>query len=232
MAKILRINLTESKANIEELPREYKGLGGRALTSKIISEEVPPLADPLGVGNKLVFSPGILAGTTAPNSGRLSVGGKSPLTNTIKEANSGGAAAQKLARLGFQAVMVEGCAKELTSLKIDNHGVDFIPANHYKNLGNYGVVEKLKRDFGNHIAVISIGPAGEWRLKTATVAVTTPDFHIRMAARGGLGAVMGSKNLKAVIIDDAGSDEVEVKDKAKFREATTDFSTTLWPHPL
>ena len=63
------------------------------------------------------------------------------MINTVKEANSGGAAAQKLAKLGFQSVVVEGCAKELTSLKIDNHGVNFIPADHYKNLGNYEVME-------------------------------------------------------------------------------------------
>lgn len=232
MAKILRVNMSKLKANLEDLPKEYQGLGGRALTSAIICKEVPPLADPLGTENKLIFSAGILAGTSVPNSGRLSVGGKSPLTNTIKEANSGGAAAQKLAKLGFQAVVIEGSAKELTSLKIDKNGVTFIPADTYKNLGNYEVIERLKREFGNHIAVISIGPAGEWKLKAASVAVTTPDFHIRMAARGGLGAVMGSKNLKTVIIDDTNNDKVEVKDKAKFREASTALSKGILSHPL
>jgi aldehyde:ferredoxin oxidoreductase len=232
MSKILRVNLSESKANIEELPKSYQGLGGRALTSGIISKEVPPLADPLGAENKLIFSTGILAGTTVPNSGRLSVGAKSPLTNTVKEANSGGAAAQKLAKLGIQAVIVEGRAKELTSLKIDKNGVTFIPAASYKELGNYGVIERLKREFGNNIAIISIGPAGEWKLKTGSLAVTTPDFHIRVAARGGLGAVMGSKNLKAVVIDDASSDKVEIKDKVKFREASTALSKGILSHPL
>ena len=126
MAKILRVNLSDLKTNIEDLPKAYEGLGGRALTSAIVSQEVPPLADPLGPENKLIFSAGILAGTSAPNNGRLSVGGKSPLTHTIKEANSGGAVAQKLVRLGFQAVVIEGVAKELTSLKIDQEGVRFI----------------------------------------------------------------------------------------------------------
>jgi len=89
MGKIMRVSMSELKVNIEETPTEYQGLGGRGLTSQIISREVNPMADPLGIENKLIFSAGILAGTTVPNSGRLSVGAKSPLTNTIKEANSG-----------------------------------------------------------------------------------------------------------------------------------------------
>jgi aldehyde:ferredoxin oxidoreductase len=232
MAKILRINLSDLRTNIEDLPKGYEGLGGRALTSALVSKEVPPLADPLGPENKLIFSAGVLAGTTAPNNGRLSVGAKSPLTNTIKEANSGGAVAQRLVRLGIQAVVIEGSAKELTSLRIDKEGVAFVPAASYRNLGNYQAIERTRKEFGNNIGVISIGPAGEWKLKAASVAVTTPDFHIRVAARGGLGAVMGSKNLKAVIIDDAYSDKVEIKDKARFREASTALSKGILSHPL
>ncbi len=232
MARILRVNLSELKAKIEEMPKEYWGLGGRSLSSHIISKEVPALADPLGTENKLIFSPGILAGTPVPNSGRLSVGAKSPLTNTIKEANSGGAAAQKLAKLGLQAVVVEGRAKELTSLKIDKSGATFISATLHKDLGNYELIERLRKEFGDKIAIISIGPGGELKLKAASVVVTAPDFHIRVAARGGLGAVMGSKNLKAVIIDDTNSDKVEIRDRVKFREASTALSKGILSHPL
>lgn len=232
MGKIMRVNLSDLKVTVEEVPKEYQGLGGRGLTSHIIGREVSPLADPLGTENKLIFSAGILAGTTVPSSGRLSVGAKSPLTNTIKEANAGGAAAQKLAKLGLQAVVIGGRAKELTSLKIDKNGATFIPASSAIGVGNYELIERMRKDHGNNISVISIGSAGELKLKAASVVVTTPDFHIRVAARGGLGAVMGSKNLKAVIIDDAGSDKVEVKDKAKFREATTALSKALLSHPI
>jgi len=232
MAKILRVNLSDLKTNIEDLPKGYEGLGGRALTSAIVSKEVPPLADPLGPENKLIFSAGILAGTSAPNNGRLSVGGKSPLTHTIKEANSGGSVAQKLVRLGFQAVVIEGVAKELTILKISQEGVSYVPAASSRSLGNYEAIERIRKEFGNNVGVISIGPAGESKLKAAAVAVTTPDFHIRVAARGGLGAVMGSKNLKAVVIDDTHSDKVEIKDKAKFREASTALSKGILSHPL
>ena len=232
MPKILRVNLSDLKTKIEDLPKGYDGLGGRALTSAIVSKEVSPRTDPLGPENKLIFSAGILAGTTAPNNSRLSVGAKSPLTHTIKEANSGGAVAQKLVRLGLQAVVIEGTAKDLTSLKIDKDGVRLVPATSYRNLGNYQAIEKVRKEFGDNIGVISIGPAGEWKLKAAAVAVTTPDFHIRVAARGGLGAVMGSKNLKAVMIDDARSDQVEIKDKARFREASTALSKGILSHPL
>jgi aldehyde:ferredoxin oxidoreductase len=232
MGKIMRVNLSELKAKVEEMPKEYQGLGGRGLSSNIIGREVPPKADPLGPENKLIFSAGILAGTAVPNTGRLSVGAKSPLTNGIKEANAGGSAAQKIARLGFQAVVVEGRAKELTLLKIDKSGATFTPASSLKGVGNYELIERMKKEHGNKVSIISIGPAGEMKLKAASVMVTTPDFHIRVAARGGLGAVMGSKNLKAVVVDDTGCNPVEAKDKAKFREAMAALSKAILADPL
>lgn len=232
MAKIMRVNLSESKVRVEDVPKEFQGLGGRGLSSHIIEREVPPKADPLGPENRLIFSAGILAGTPIPNTGRLSVGAKSPLTNGIKEANAGGSAAQKIARLGFQAVVIEGCAKELTLLKVDKKGATLIPASSLKGVGNYDLIERMRKEHGNKISIISIGPAGERRLRAASVMVTTPDFHIRVAARGGLGAVMGSKNLKAVVIDDSGSSPVEAKDKARFREAMAALSKAILADPL
>jgi aldehyde:ferredoxin oxidoreductase len=180
MRKIMRVNLSELKANVEDIPKEYHELGGRGLTSHIISREVPPTTDPLGPKNKLIFSPGILAGTSVPSSGRLSVGAKSPLTNGIKEANFGGAVAQKLAKLGLRAVVIEGCAKELTSMKIDKDGVAFHSASTLKGAGNYELIENVKREYGQNISTISIGQAGEMKLKAASVIMTTPDFHIRV----------------------------------------------------
>jgi aldehyde:ferredoxin oxidoreductase len=232
MKKMMRVNLSELKCTMEDMPSEYQGLGGRGLSSHIIGAEVPPKADPLGPKNKLIFSTGILAGSAIPNTGRLSVGAKSPLTNGIKEANAGGSAAQKIARLGFQALVIEGCAKELTSLKIDKNGATFVPAPSLKGLGNYELIERMKKDHGDKISIISIGPAGEMKLKAASVMVTTPDFHIRVASRGGLGGVMGSKNLKAVMIDDTGCSPVEAKDKAKFREAMAVLSKAILADPL
>lgn len=217
---------------LEEIASPYVNLGGRGLVSQIVNQEVPPKVDPLGRENKLIFAPGILAGTSVPNTGRLSVGAKSPLTHTIKEANSGGAAAQKLARLGIRAVVVEGSARELTALKIDSKGVTFLPAPHLKGLGNYRLIDELKGEFGDSSAIISIGSAGEMKLRASSVAVTAPDFHIRMASRGGLGAVMGSKNLKAVIIDDREGSDVVIKDTAKLKESAAAFSKGISSHPM
>jgi aldehyde:ferredoxin oxidoreductase len=232
MRKILRIDLTHNQYRYEDIPPLYANLGGRGLTSKIVSEEVPGKADPLGKENKLVFAAGILAGTAAPNNSRLSVGAKSPLTNGIKEANSGGAAGQKLARLGIQGVVVEGAAKGLFLVKVDKDGVTFIPADNFKGMGNYDLIASLKTKYGEGAAFVTMGPAGEKLFKAASVAVTSPDFKIRMAARGGLGAVMGSKNLKALIIDDTGAAGVEVADATKLKEAAADLSKGILSHPL
>ncbi len=126
MAKILRVRLDTETYDIVPTPDKYRNLGGRGLTSRIISQEVPPECDPLGEQNKLVFAPGVLAGSIVPNSGRISVGAKSPLTGGIKESNAGGTAAQMLARLGLQAIVLEGCAKQWTVMKVDKKGLTFL----------------------------------------------------------------------------------------------------------
>jgi aldehyde:ferredoxin oxidoreductase len=155
MKRILRANMTSLSTSVEDISSAYRGLGGRGLTSKIVAAEVPPACDPLGPENKLVFSPGIMAGTAVPNSGRLSVGAKSPLTNGIKEANSGGAAAQKLARLGIAALVIEGKAEEHMLLRVDKDGIEFVQASGYAGLGNYALAERMKNECGDRVSVIS-----------------------------------------------------------------------------
>ena len=204
MAKILRINLSSLTATTEEVPEALRKFGGRGLTASILDREVPPTCDPLGVENKLIWAPGLMGGTIAPCSGRLSVGAKSPMTKGVKEANVGGAMSQRLARLGFKAVIFEGKAKEATTVKIDKAGVSFAPAASLAGLGCYAIIEKLKSENGDKVCIACIGPAGDMKLTAASIMFTTPDFHIRVAARGGLGAVMGSKNLKSVVVDDTG----------------------------
>ena len=108
MDTVYRVDMTNLTVRSEEIGEPYAGSGGRALTSTIVAMEVPPLCHPLSASNKLVFAPGLLSGTSAPCSGRLSVGAKSPLTGGIKESNAGGTAAQLLGRLGIAAVVVEG----------------------------------------------------------------------------------------------------------------------------
>jgi aldehyde:ferredoxin oxidoreductase len=224
MARILRISLSALTSKTEEVPESFRKFGGRGLTACILDREVSPTCDPLGSENKLVFAPGIMGGTTAPCSGRLSVGAKSPMTKGIKESNSGGAMAQKLARLGFKAVIFEGQAKEPTIVKIDKTGVSFTSAASLAGLGCYAIVDKLKNEYGDKVCIGCVGPAGDMKLLASAIAFTTPDFHIRVAARGGLGAVMGSKNLKSVVVDDTGSNLVEVKDLKKLKECVADMT--------
>ncbi|HOV90060.1 MAG TPA: aldehyde ferredoxin oxidoreductase C-terminal domain-containing protein [Syntrophorhabdaceae bacterium] len=232
MKKILRINLNTKTFNYEAITSPYSNLGGRGLTSNIICNEVPPKADPLGKENKLVIAPGILAGTIAPNNGRISIGAKSPLTGTIKETNAGGTVAQKLARLGIAAIVLEGISENLILVKIDRYDVRFIEADNLKGIGNYELIDRLKGGYGDNIGIVSIGPAGEMKLKAANISVTTPDFKIRAAARGGLGAVMGSKNLKALVIDDTEASGVEVSNPELLKDAVSGLTKGILSHPL
>jgi aldehyde:ferredoxin oxidoreductase len=230
--QILRINLTDRTSSVEELPENYRLLGGRALTARFIADEVPPRCDALGSENKLVFAAGICAGTSVANSGRLSIGAKSPLTGTIKESNSGGSAAQKMARLGYRAVIMEGAASEFVTVEIDRSGVRFKPAAEVEGFGNYRLIDTYRADYGESICILSIGQAGEKALKASAISVTTPDFHIRVAARGGLGSVMGSKKLKALILNDQGCSPVAVADREALTAAAQAFSKGVLGHPL
>lgn len=230
--KIARIDLNSSSAQFETVEGRYLNLGGRGLTSNLIADEAPPQCDPLGPENKLVIAAGILAGTSVPNSGRLSVGAKSPLTHTIKEANAGGTVARKMANLGIQALVFEGISKEPVSVVIDRKGVSIVPADDLKGSLISECIEKLRKNYGDDIGIVSIGPAGEKRMLASAVATTTPDFFPRIAARGGLGAVMGAKNLKAVVVDDHGCSPPEIKDKALLKSAVKAFSQGIMSHPL
>jgi aldehyde:ferredoxin oxidoreductase len=237
MDKILRIDMgAEGGPKVTETPvGEFAGLGGRALTSAIVSKEVPPLCHALGADNKLVIAPGLLSGTVAAMSGRISVGCKSPLTGGIKEANAGGQASQVLARLGYAAIVLEGKPKDDTLYKvlINSEGVKIIPDNSLKMLGNYAVVDKLKAEYGDKIACISIGPAGEMKMCAASIACTDMELRpTRHAGRGGVGAVMGAKGVKAIVLDDSGMKMRAPKDPEKFKDATKRWVDGLKKHPV
>ena len=237
MDKILRIDMgAEGGPKVNEAPvGEYAGQGGRGLTSAIISKEVNPECHPLGENNKLVIAPGLLSGTAASMSGRLSVGCKSPLTGGIKEANSGGQAAQVLARLGYAAIVLEGKPKDdnLYKIFINKDGVQINSGNSLKMLGNYDLIEKIKGEYGDKVACISIGPAGEMKMSAASIACTDMEVRpSRHAGRGGVGAVMGSKGVKVIILDDDGMKVRSPKDPEKFKEANKAFVEGLKKHPV
>ncbi len=237
MDKILRIDVGATggpQVKVTDMG-DYAGLGGRALTSTLVAKEVPPDCHPLGEDNKLVIAPGMLSGTRAAMSGRISVGCKSPLTGGIKEANSGGQGAQVLARLGYAAIVLEGApaSESLYKVFINKDGVKIAEDNSLCMLGNYDTVAKLTDEYGDKVACITIGQAGEMKLAAASIAFTDMETRpTRHAGRGGVGAVMGSKGIKAIILDDDGMGMREPKDPEKFKAANKAFVAGLNKHPV
>lgn len=235
MPKFLRIDMTNQQLKWEECPEKYLPLGGRALTSQFVLDEVPATCHPLGEFNKIVIAPGLLSGTNAPSSGRLSVGAKSPLTGGIKESNAGGICSQKIANLDIKAIVVEGLPKEkgFWMVKISPEGAEILPADDLAGKGTYEVTEILLERYGKKVGVITIGPAGEMLLAGAGVTNNDSDGNSsRYAGRGGLGAVMGSKGLKAIVVDAPKTFDVPVKDKERFSAAAKKFAKILMDHPV
>ncbi len=234
--KFLRVNMSDKTTRFEDVPQPYLGLGGRGLTSIMINAEVPPKCDPLGPENKLIFAPGLLSGTSLVNTSRLSVGAKSPLTGTIKESNAGGTMATSLGRLGITAIVIEGRASEgeWYLLWIDEKGqASLLPAQEYQGMRTYGLVEKLLKAYGDKTSVMCIGPAGEYRLTSASIQGSDIDGRpCRAAGRGGLGAVMGAKGLKAVLVDQRGNSPDALADPETFKEAAKVFAKAVKAHPF
>ncbi|WP_136514149.1 aldehyde ferredoxin oxidoreductase family protein [Geomonas edaphica] len=234
MDKIFRVNMTDLTTKIEEVPAAWAGLGGRSLTSTIVSAEVPPTCHALSAENKLVFAPGLLTGTPAANSGRLSAGAKSPLTGGIKESNAGGTAAQMLAKLGIKALIIEGAPKgdAWYNLAVGVNGVTISEEKELLGLGNFAVIDAVEARLGKKTGVLTIGPAGELKMTAANISVKDPDSKIRSHGRGGLGAVMGSKQIKFISIDGEGAPGVKIADPEKFKVAARTFSKAILEHPV
>jgi len=239
MRDILYVDMSTLSMERKPLPEKWSRYGGRALTDAIVYDMVPPMANALGAENVLVFSPGLFGGTTAPNGGRLSVGAKSPLTSGIKESNSGGQAAHALAKIGLSAVVVTGkpadpLARFMLTIEADG-STKLSRVDEWTGMGNYEVADAIKaiRPADDHFATITNGPAGEAGLKAAGIAVSDmKGLPNRFAGRGGLGAVMGSKGLKAIVVSDKGLKGVEHADKEAFNAAMKRFSTALTTHPV
>lgn len=226
--------MTNLSFKMEDVPERWNLLGGRSLTSTIVSEEVDPTCHPLGSKNKLVIAPGLLTGTKAANSGRLSVGAKSPLTGGIKESNSGGTAAQRLVKLGVKALIIEGIPSEdkWYTIHVHKDGVNIKEEKELLGKGNYEVIKTITSRYGENTGVITIGQAGENKMQMANISVKDPKGHIRSAGRGGLGAVMGSKHIKFISLDDNDGAGIVIKDKEKFDEAAKIFNKGLLKHPV
>lgn len=235
MSKFLRVNMTKVSALFEEVPERYRTLGGRGLTSRLVLDEVPATCDPLGRFNKLIIAPGLLSGTSAPSSGRFSVGGKSPLTGGIKESNAGGISSQKLANLGIKAVILEGKpgGNDWYGVRITPGGVEMFNANDLAGKGTYEVTAACRERCGSKVGVITIGPAGEMLMPGAGITNNDGEGNSsRYAGRGGLGAVMGSKKIKAIVVDSPATFDVPVRDDERFKAAAKKFSKILLDNPV
>jgi aldehyde:ferredoxin oxidoreductase len=231
---VVEIDLSGPGIRTEECPEDLRLLGGRGLTSTLIQRETDPLCHPLAPENLLVIAPGLLAGTGLSSANRLSAGAKSPLTGGIKEANSGGTAAFKLARLGIAALKFRGSAPRgrCLGLHVSREGCRLEDLGFLAGNGIYPTAEALRERFGARVGLIIAGPAGEMRMSTACLSVTDPEGEpCRNLGRGGLGAVAGAKGLKAVIIDDEGA-EFRPHDPEATKALIRDFAARLKAHPV
>lgn len=228
--KFVRVNMTTGEIHEEKVPPKYVNLGGRGLTSKLLWDEVNPKIYALGADNKLIIAPGLLTGTVAPCSGRTSVGAKSPLTGTIKESNVGGIAGQYLAGHDIKALIFEGKPNKehCWVLFIGQEEIRLEEKGSLSGLGNYELVDKLKKEYGSKCAILSTGPAGEIGASLATVAVTDLETRpSRHAGRGGMGAVMGSKGIKAIVISKPTNLIVEAANAQKYKDTSAQFAHSL-----
>ncbi len=226
--KWLRVDLGSGKTWAEPLDeaRARRYLGGRGLGARILMDEVPEGCDPLGPENRLVLAMGPLAGTFAPGSGRYVVMAKSPATGGFGEAYTGGFVAHELKYAGYDGIVVQGKAAEKVYLAINNDRVEIRPASHLAGRGTLETEEKIKGEMGDvETRIVSVGLAGENAVRFACVMNDTD----RAAGRTGMGAVMGSKNLKAIAI--RGTGRVALADPKAFRQHALSDLAKIKKHP-
>ena len=233
-SQIWRINTRTQNLKREPVPETWLRLGGRGLLARILLDEVDATCDPLGPGNKLIFAPGLLVGHMLSSTDRISVGGKSPLTGGVKEANAGGRTGLHMAHMGMQALIIEDQPADdgYWVLHLTLKGAKWEKADDLVGLGVYETAPRLVEKYGDKVAIALIGPGGEMRMKSAGIQNIDKDrVPSRIAARGGLGAVMGSKGLKAIVFEHAGGGKPPVADPEAFKVAQKDYTKAVLEHP-
>ncbi len=234
MKWLVRVDTRSGKISRTEATSEEMRWGGRMFIAKVLSREVPPICDPLGRNNKLIFAVGLLGDTPITTSGKLSVGAKSPLTHGVKEANTGGEAGKLLARCGIKALIFEDAPDKPMPrvLKLTATGAELIDAPELARKLVSETFSLLRKQYGPRAGLLCIGPAGEMTMAGAGVSVTDAnDVQVRYAARGGLGAVMGSKGVKAIVVDDSGAEPATCMDPAAMKDAAREFAQVLLADP-
>jgi len=223
VGKILRIDLANKLAKVEDLDEAMarKFIGGRGLATKIYSDEVGPNVDAFAPENKLIVATGPLTGTPTPTGGRYMVVTKSPLTGTIASSNSGGYWGPELKFAGYDMVIVEGKSDQPVYLMIEDDKIEFRDASHLWGKVVSEATKQLESEAPEKSRILTIGPAGE---KLSCLAAIINDYD-RAAGRSGVGAVMGSKNLKAIVVKGSGS--VEVADREQLKAVVKDCNKKI-----
>ncbi|HEX9333542.1 MAG TPA: aldehyde ferredoxin oxidoreductase N-terminal domain-containing protein [Anaerolineales bacterium] len=234
-SQVWRVNVREQTLKQEPVLESWKRLGGRELLARILLDEVDAKCDPLGAENKLIFAPGLLGGHMLSSTDRISVGGKSPLTGGIKESNAGGRTGLHMTHMGIHALIIEDQPNEesfwVLHLSLSD-GAKWERADDLVGLGVYATAPKLLQKYGDKVAIALIGPGGEMKMKAAGIQNIDKDrVPARIAARGGLGAVMGSKGLKAIVFDNAGGQKPSIVDPEAFKVAQKDYTKSVMEHP-
>jgi aldehyde:ferredoxin oxidoreductase len=241
---IWRINVRDQSFRREPLPETWAHLGGRGLLDRILLDEVPPTCDALGPSNKLIFAPGLLVGHMLSSCDRISIGGKSPLTGGIKESNGGGRTGLQLALLGIRGLIIEGAPAAGSGwwvLHLTAESAIFERAGDpalwggrsLVGLGAYDTAPLLFERYGKKVAAALIGQGGEMRLSAAGILnVDNDGVPSRISARGGLGALMGSKGLKAIVIDGSTGQKPPLANPEAFRAARNAFTRALMGVPI
>jgi aldehyde:ferredoxin oxidoreductase len=231
---VWRINMENKSIKQEPVPDAWIHLGGRGLIARVLLDEVPAECEPLGELNKLIFAPGLLVGHMLSSCDRISIGGKSPLTGGVKESNAGGTTGLQITLLGIKVLIIEGISKEndFSILHLDKDGGKFESAKEFTGLGVYETARKIRERYQEKVAIALIGPAGEMKLKAAGIQnLDKEGVPSRIAARGGLGAVMGSKGLKAIVFNGSGGKKPPIDNPEAFKLAQKEYTKSLMDHP-
>ena len=228
--KLARINLSTGEIKVEKLDLElaHKFIGGRGLGTKILYDEGVATVEPLSPENKLVYITGPMTGAAAPSTGRYMVVTKSPLTGMIACSNSGGIWGAKLKHAGWDAIIVEGQAPEWTYISIEDDKIQLLDAREYLGMMSEEMDTKLKEKHGPTASVLNIGPAGEKQVLLAAIM----NDKDRAAGRSGVGAVMGSKKLKAIVVKSSRIKLDNIADEEALKEATKKAMDVLMANPV
>ncbi|MGZ7065508.1 MAG: aldehyde ferredoxin oxidoreductase family protein [Candidatus Aminicenantales bacterium] len=232
--QILRVNLTTKTFRVETFTEQFahKWIGGRGFAVKILYDELKPGIDPLGPDNKFIVAVGPIAGIPAPNTGKAVVAAKSPMTGGYGDGNLGTRFTEHLRKCGYDALIVEGRAERPTMLYLENDKVEFVPADDVWGKGTYETNDWIYAKYGKGVGVLNIGQGGENMVRYAVVR----SLEGRAGGRPGMGAVMGSKRLKAIVAkgtkaipqaDAEGMKKIGIEDLRKVQQLDKDSGWSI-----